>query len=411
MTTITTASSMARGSPARIVRPNAAARTPVQRSREAALRASASVSRSTASSCTGTQLMPTTSPKWATWADMAPAKANESAPRALGRLARRRARRKANMPTAAAAQVTIMLSVHAAVPGTMANRSVSGYAAPAFQSASNGAPLQMYGLYSGSCPSRIWRPASTRSGKFCVRSSPGRTECPSSAGTPKTMTGSATRMATAATSPGRRVDARVPGTWNVLVPGADDSSGPIVSTRTTEAERILARSLTGPPGSPQMSSGPSSLDEARRRQGPWAGGGGTNAEDTDRLQEHAPGQVLRARSLQSRGHGHVRDLLRRPSDVGSAGLRRLGSEDAGDTAVHGLGPENGDRLSAACPRRSGDHHHVVRARVPRARRAHRVHHGRFRRKKRVALSHDRCPRRQENESRDGLAARAHGAVL
>ena len=54
------------------------------------------------------------------------------------------------MPSPATAQVTIMLSVHAGMGGRMANRNVSGYTAPAFQSASRGAPPQMYGLYSGS---------------------------------------------------------------------------------------------------------------------------------------------------------------------------------------------------------------------------------------------------------------------
>jgi len=115
---------MARGSPARIVRPIAAARTPVHLSREAVLLAW--VSRSTPSSWTGTQLMPATRPKWATWADMAPAKANDSAPRTLGKVARRRARRKKNVPSPATAQVMIRLSVHAAVPGRTANRNVSG---------------------------------------------------------------------------------------------------------------------------------------------------------------------------------------------------------------------------------------------------------------------------------------------
>ncbi len=141
MKTITPVSSMARGSPARIVRPNVPPRTAVQPSLDAVLRVSHS--RNTASNSTGTQLMPATSPKWPTWADMAPAKANESAPRTLGRLLRRSARRKKNMPSPATAQVTIRLSVHAAVAGTIANRDVSGYAAPAFQPASNGAPLQM----------------------------------------------------------------------------------------------------------------------------------------------------------------------------------------------------------------------------------------------------------------------------
>ena len=42
---------------------------------------------------------------------MAPANANESAPKNPGRLPSRRARRKKNMPSPATAQVTIMLSV------------------------------------------------------------------------------------------------------------------------------------------------------------------------------------------------------------------------------------------------------------------------------------------------------------
>jgi hypothetical protein len=111
------------------------------------------VSRSTLSSCTGTQLRPATSPKWDTWADIAPANANDSAPNAPAKLPRRSARRKANMPSPATAQVMIMLSAHAPAPGKTANSNVSGYAAPAFQLASNGAPLQMYGLYRG-----IWPP-------------------------------------------------------------------------------------------------------------------------------------------------------------------------------------------------------------------------------------------------------------
>ena len=54
--TISPASSMARGSPARIVRPNVPARTPVQASREGMVRGWES--RRTQSSWTGTQLMP-----------------------------------------------------------------------------------------------------------------------------------------------------------------------------------------------------------------------------------------------------------------------------------------------------------------------------------------------------------------
>ena len=143
------------------------------------------------------------------------------------------------MPSPATAQVTIMLSVHAAVPGRTANRNVSGYAAAAFQVASNGAPPQMYGSYSGSWPPRIWRPARTRSGKFCVRSSPGRTACPSTAGIPKMMTGSAMRIAMASRSPRRCPDARAPGTWTVVVLVISDSSGPTTRTLAAEAERIL----------------------------------------------------------------------------------------------------------------------------------------------------------------------------
>ena len=144
------------------------------------------------------------------------------------------------MPSPATAQVMIKLTVHAAVAGSTANRNVSGYAAPAFQPASNGAPLQMYGSYSGRWPLRISRPASTRSGKFCVRSSPGSTECPSSAGTPKTRTGSATRMATAQTSPRRqRPGARVCGACEVLVRRLDDRTVPMMckpcSTRLNES--------------------------------------------------------------------------------------------------------------------------------------------------------------------------------
>ena len=78
------------------------------------------------SNSSGTQLMPATRPKWVTCADMAPAKANENAPRKLARLASRSARRKQNMPSPATAQVAIMLTVHAAVPGKMANSQVSG---------------------------------------------------------------------------------------------------------------------------------------------------------------------------------------------------------------------------------------------------------------------------------------------
>src|SRR5215831_6643461 len=244
MMTTTPASATARGSPARIVSPNVPARTAIQRSREAVSRDS--VSRSTLSSCTGTQLMPATSPRWATWAGIAPAKANETAPSRLGRLPRRSARRKKNMPSPATAQVTIMLSVQAAVPGRTANRNVRGYAAAAFQPASNGAPPQIYGSYSGSWPPRICRPARTRSGKFCVWSSPGRTACPSSAGTPKMITGSAMRTATASRSLRRCPDARAPGTGMLVILVVSDSSGPTTRTLAAEAERILGGGRTWP---------------------------------------------------------------------------------------------------------------------------------------------------------------------
>src|SRR5262249_14397383 len=130
------------------------------------------------------------------------------------------------MPTPATTQVMIMLSAHAAAPGKIANSNVSGYAAPAFQPASKGAPLQMYGLYSGSWPPRIWRPARTRSGKFWVRSSPGTTGCPSNEGRPKTTAGSATRQATATTS-GQRLGESGPGSTH-LVSGVGASSDRMV---------------------------------------------------------------------------------------------------------------------------------------------------------------------------------------
>ncbi len=115
---------MARGSPARIVSPNAAASPPIQLSREA--RDLTSDSRRTQSSSSGTQLRPATRPKCPTWAVMAPAKANDAAPSALGRLDSRSARRNQNIPAAATAQVTIRFSVQAALPGRNANSSVSG---------------------------------------------------------------------------------------------------------------------------------------------------------------------------------------------------------------------------------------------------------------------------------------------
>ena len=115
---------MARGSPARMVRPNVPARAPVQASRENLV--PGPVSRRTHSSCSGTQLMPATSPKWATCADMAPANANESAPSRPGRLARRQARKNANIPSPAVAQVRTMFRVQAATGGRTANRNVNG---------------------------------------------------------------------------------------------------------------------------------------------------------------------------------------------------------------------------------------------------------------------------------------------
>jgi hypothetical protein len=185
------------------------------------------------SSASGTQLRPATRPKWVTCADIPPAKANENAPRKLGRLASRRARRKQNIPNPATAQVMIMLSVHAAVPGKMANSQVSGYAAAAFQPASNGAPLQMYGSNKGRCPARISRPASTRSGKFWVRSSPGRTGCPSSAGTPKMTAGSAMSSTAANVSPRLHQE----GGSAAMTPGASDDSVLIVCTLQLEPKK------------------------------------------------------------------------------------------------------------------------------------------------------------------------------
>ena len=247
---------MARGSPARITRPMAAARTAVQphlpgwaspasQPRPASRPAPAGLpgreamgrsceSRRMLSSASGIQLMPATRPKWVTCADIPPAKANENAPRRLARLASRSARRKQNIPSPATAQVAIMLTVHAAVPGTMANSQVSGYAAAAFQPASNGAPLQMYGSNRGRCPARISCPASTRSGRFWVRSSPGRTACPSNAGRPKMTTGSVTSTTTATTSPRPR-RGRAPAT---ITSGASADSVLIPCTSAGQAVKM-----------------------------------------------------------------------------------------------------------------------------------------------------------------------------
>src|ERR1700733_8372322 len=85
--------------------------------------------------------------------------------------------------------VTMRPTVHAPTPGRTAKRTVSGYTAPAFQPPSSGAPLQMKGLKTGRCPLRIWVPASTRRGKFWVKSSPGRVGCPANAGMAKIAVG------------------------------------------------------------------------------------------------------------------------------------------------------------------------------------------------------------------------------
>src|SRR5271169_3232275 len=250
---------MARGSPASMTRPKARPRTAVQqylpgsaspanRPRPTSRPAPADLpgretkgrsweSRRMLSNPSGTQLRPATRPKWVTCADMPPAKANENAPRKLARLDSLRARRKQNIPSPATAQVTIMLSVHAAVPGKMANSQVSGYAAAAFQPASNGAPLQMYGSYSGRCPARISRPASTRSGRFWVRSSPGTTACPSSAGTPKMTAGSAMSSTAATTSPRRHQEIHATGASAATPSGACDDSVLIVCTLQLEPKK------------------------------------------------------------------------------------------------------------------------------------------------------------------------------
>jgi hypothetical protein len=57
---------------------------------------------------------------------MAPANENVIAPRKLATLLSRTACRKQNIPSPATAQVMIRLSVHAAVPGRMANSQVRG---------------------------------------------------------------------------------------------------------------------------------------------------------------------------------------------------------------------------------------------------------------------------------------------
>jgi hypothetical protein len=79
-----------------------------------------------ASSTSGTQLIPATRPKWLTCADVAPAKANDSAPRKPASRPSRSARRNQNIPSPAVSQVKISPAVHAAVPGRIAKSHVSG---------------------------------------------------------------------------------------------------------------------------------------------------------------------------------------------------------------------------------------------------------------------------------------------
>ena len=74
---------------------------------------------------------------------MEPAKLNDKAPRKLGTTARREARRNTKHPIPATHQVATRLNVHAALAGRITKRRVKGYAAPAFQPPSSGAPLQM----------------------------------------------------------------------------------------------------------------------------------------------------------------------------------------------------------------------------------------------------------------------------
>ena len=81
MTTSTATSSMARGSPARIVIPKVAARTLIHPSLDDSLRCCASCR--TARSWSGTHDIPATRPMWPTCADIAPAKANDRAPTKL----------------------------------------------------------------------------------------------------------------------------------------------------------------------------------------------------------------------------------------------------------------------------------------------------------------------------------------
>ena len=124
---ITTASSMARGSPARTIRAHEPANVAVHTSCRRHRRLSASCRR--ARSAIGTQLIPATNPKCGTWAAMAPPKAKDRAPRKLAAFDRRDARRKARAPSPATHHVTMRLIVHATVPENTANSNVRGYAA------------------------------------------------------------------------------------------------------------------------------------------------------------------------------------------------------------------------------------------------------------------------------------------
>ncbi len=136
-------SAIARGSPAKMISPRQTPSTPPHRSRPDS-RTSGAVARATASSPSGTQLIPLTRPKCVRCAAIAPAKANVSPPRNDPSVpSRSPARRNPYIPADATAYVTTSPAVHAVMPGRTAKSHVSGYAAAAFQPASRGAPPQM----------------------------------------------------------------------------------------------------------------------------------------------------------------------------------------------------------------------------------------------------------------------------
>jgi hypothetical protein len=100
----------------------------------------------------------------------------------------------------------------------------------------------------GRWPARSWFPASSRSGKFCVMSSPGTTACPSRAGMPKTTAGSRASSKTGITSPRGSQDPRIRATADDPA-GRVSNDGSVLITRMTADESEKRMKISAERGS------------------------------------------------------------------------------------------------------------------------------------------------------------------